>query len=50
MMQKITEAVDEAGRFALRPRLEWLGFRAKGNTTGVARISLGIVFRLGKKR
>ena len=42
--------LDGGGRCALRPQLEWLGFRAKGNTTGVARMSLGIVFRLGKKR
>ena len=42
--------LDSGGRFALRPQLEWLGFRAKGNTTGVARISLGIVFRFGNKR
>lgn len=34
--------------FAIRPQLEWVGFRAKGSTTGVARASLNFVYRLEK--
>jgi hypothetical protein len=41
--------LDNGGRFALRPQLEYFGFRAKGNTTGNVRFSLGIVIRIGKK-
>ena len=41
--------LDREGRFALRAQLEYLGFRAKGNVTGVIRTSIGDVFRIGKK-
>jgi len=37
------------GRFALRPQVEYLGFRGTGVTTGTVRVSVGIVFRIGKK-
>jgi len=40
---------DRGGRFALHPQLEYLGFRARGETTGVIRISIGVVFRFGGK-
>jgi hypothetical protein len=42
--------LDSRGRFALRPQLEYFGFRAKGTTTTTARLSIGIVCRIGKKR
>jgi len=41
--------LDRAGKFALRPQLEYFGFRANGNTTGTVRFALGIVFRIGRK-
>lgn len=41
--------LDRGGRFALRPQLEYLGFRANGSTIGNFRLSVGIVLRLGKK-
>jgi hypothetical protein len=41
--------LDRGGRFALRPQMEYFGFRAKGATTTTARLSLGLVIRLGKK-
>jgi hypothetical protein len=41
--------LDRRGRFALRPQLEYFGFRANGNTTGTVRFSVGIVFRIGKR-
>jgi hypothetical protein len=41
--------LDRGGRFALRPQLEYFGFRANGNMTTTARVSIGIVFRIGKK-
>ena len=42
-------ALDRRGRFALRPQIEYFGFHAKGTTTTTARLSIGIVFRIGKK-
>ena len=42
-------SLDGRGRFALRPQFEYFGFRANGNTTTTARLSIGIVFRIGKK-
>lgn len=42
-------ALNRGGRFALRPQLEYLGFRANGNTTGTIRLSIGLVFRIGKR-
>ena len=41
--------LDRRGRFALRPQIEYFGFRAKGAMTTTARLSIGIVFRIGKK-
>ncbi len=41
--------LDKRGKFAVRPQLEYLVFRGSGNTTGVIRLSAGIVFRIGKK-
>jgi len=41
--------LDSGGGFALRPQLEYFGFRANGNTTGTVRFSADIVFRIGKK-
>jgi len=38
--------VGSRGSLAIRPQLEWVGFRAKGATTGVTRVSLGIVYRI----
>lgn len=38
-----------SGRFALRPQVEYLGFRGNGNTTGTVRVSLGFAVRFGKK-
>ena len=34
---------------ALRPQMEYFGFRANGSTTNTARLSIGIVFHIGKK-
>jgi hypothetical protein len=41
--------LDKVGRFALRPQVEYVGFRGNGNTTGTIRVSVGIVFRIGHK-
>ena len=41
--------LDSGGRFALRPQVEYLGFRAKGSTTTTARLTLSLVFRIGRK-
>ncbi len=41
--------LDKSGRFAMRPQVEYIGFRGSGNTIGVIRFSAGIVFRIGKK-
>ena len=41
--------LDRRGRFALRPQIEYFGFHAKSITTTTARLSIGIVFRIGKK-
>jgi len=43
-------ALDRGGRFAFRPQFEYLGLRSNhGITTNTARLSGGIVFRLGTK-
>jgi len=39
-----------SGRLALRPQIEYFGFRANGNVTTTARLSIGIVFNIGKKK
>lgn len=41
--------LDRGGRFAVRPQMEYFGFRAKSTTTTTARLSIGIVFRIGKR-
>lgn len=41
--------LDRRGRIALRPQVEYFGFHAKGVTTTTARLSIGIVFRFGKR-
>ena len=38
-----------AGRFAVRPQLEYLGFRASGITTNSTRFTLGLVFHFRGK-
>ena len=42
--------LDSGGRFALRPELDYFGFRANGFTTNTIRLSIGVVFRFGKKK
>ena len=42
-------ALDSGGRFALRPQVEYFGFRANGSITNSVRAGVGIVFRIGKK-
>jgi hypothetical protein len=39
----------KSGKFALRPQVEYFGFRGNGNTTGAIRFSIGVVFRIGNK-
>jgi hypothetical protein len=41
--------LDRGRRFALRPQVEYFGFRANGSTTNTVRVSLGIVFHIGKR-
>ena len=41
--------VDHAGRFALRPQVDYFAFQANGATTNTFRVSVGIVFHIGKK-
>jgi hypothetical protein len=41
--------LDSAGKFALRPQLDYFGFRANGSTTNNVRVSIGIAFRIGHK-
>jgi outer membrane immunogenic protein len=36
-------------KFALRPQLEYVGIRSSGSTTPGVRLSIGIVYRIGKK-
>lgn len=38
------------GKFALQPQLDYFGFRANGGTTNTVRLSIGIVFRIGRRR
>lgn len=42
--------LDSAGQFALRPQLDYFGFRANGGTTNTIRLSIGFVFRIGKRK
>lgn len=36
-------------RFALRPQFEYVGIRSSGSTTPAVRLSIGLVYRIGKK-
>lgn len=42
-------ALDHAGRFALRPQVEYLGFRADGANYHTVRVCVGLVFHIGRK-
>jgi hypothetical protein len=42
-------SLDSGGRFVVRPQLEYMAFRANGSTIGNVRLSVGLVFRIGKK-
>lgn len=42
-------ALDHAGRFALRPQVEYFGFRADGANYNTVRVCVGLVFRLGRR-
>jgi len=41
--------LDSGGRFALRPQVEYFGFRANGSTTNTVRVSVGMVLHISKK-
>ena len=41
-------AIDRAGQFALRPQLDYFDFRATGDNTNIVRLSVGLVFHIGK--
>lgn len=41
--------LDRGGRFALRPQVEYFGFRANGSTTNTLRAGIGVAFRIGKR-
>jgi hypothetical protein len=41
--------LDSSGRFALRPQMEYFGFRANGSTINTVRAGIGIVIRIGKR-
>lgn len=41
--------LDHGGRLALRPQVDYLGFRANGSTTQAVRYSIGVVFRIGRR-
>jgi hypothetical protein len=41
--------LDSGGRFALRPQVEYFGFRANGSTTNTVRVSVGVVLRIGRR-
>lgn len=40
--------LDQKGRFALRPQIEYLGLRANQSMTNAVRISIGLAFRFGR--
>jgi hypothetical protein len=42
-------ALGRSGKFAVRPQLEYFGFRAASITTNTVRLSVGVVYRIGKK-
>jgi len=41
--------LDRGGRFALRPQVEYFGFRTNGATTDTVRLGVGLVVRIGRK-
>lgn len=40
--------LDQKGRFALRPQIEYLGLRANQSMTNTVRFSIGLVIRFGR--
>lgn len=44
-----TSPLDHAGRFALRPQVEYFGFRANGATYNTVHVCVGLVFRIGRR-
>jgi hypothetical protein len=41
--------VDHDGKYAVRPQFEYFGIRSGGSTTGAARLSIRLVYRIGKR-
>lgn len=41
--------LDQRGRFAVRPQIEYLGFRANGGTTNTLRVGVAFVLRTGRR-
>lgn len=39
----------QSQRFAIRPQADYFGFRSFGSTTNAVRLSVGLVYRIGKK-
>lgn len=39
--------LDAGGKFAIRPQVDYFGFRANGSLTNTVRISIGFVYRFG---
>ena len=42
-------ALGRTGKFAVRPQFEYFGIRSNGSTTDSARLSVGLVYRIGKR-
>jgi len=42
-------ALGRSGKFAVRPQFEYFGIRSNGSTTDSVRLSVGLVYRIGKK-
>jgi Outer membrane protein beta-barrel domain len=42
-------ALGSSGRAALRPEFDYLGFHANGSTSNAFRVSVGIVYNIGKR-
>jgi hypothetical protein len=42
-------ALGRSGKFAVRPQLEYLGFRANATTTNTVRLSVSVVYRFGRE-
>lgn len=41
--------LDKAGRFAVRPQVEYFGFRLNNTTTNTVRVCIGFVVRIGRR-